>query len=92
MTYRIEYTPAALANLDCIPNADRKRIVKKIDLLATDPFPSGCKRLQGFSLYFRLRVGDYRVVYTFRRNVVTISITAIGHRKDIYRKLAKLLK
>ena len=92
MSYRIEYTPAAVAHLDRIPQADRKRIIRKIDLLADDPFPSGGKKLKGFSGIHRIRVGDYRVVYTVRRSVITVTIAAVGHRGDIYKKIAQLLK
>ncbi len=92
MSYRIEYTPAAIAHLDRITQADRKRIVRKIDLLADDPVPSGSKTLKGFTGFHRIRVGDYRVVYTVRRSVITVTVAAVGHRSDIYEKIVRLLQ
>lgn len=92
MSYRIEYAPAAIAHLDRITQADRKRIIHKIDLLAENPTPSGSKSLKGFSGFHRIRIGDYRVVYAIRRNVITVTIAAVGHRSDIYKRIASLLK
>ncbi len=90
--YRIEYTSAAIAHLDRITQTDRKRIVRKIDLLANDPVPSGSKALKGFAGFHRIRVGDYRVVYVVRRRVITVTVAAVGHRSDIYAKIARLYK
>lgn len=92
MNYRIDYTSTALDHLDRITHAERKRIVKKIEILADNPFPSGSKLLKGFSGFYRIRVGDYRVIYSVQRNVITITIAAIGHRGDIYKKIITLLK
>lgn len=92
MSYQIEYTSTAIRQLDRVTQADRRRIIKKIDLLANDPIPSESKTLKGFAGFHRLRVGDYRVVYTVRRNIITVTIAAVGHRGDIYKKLSKLLK
>lgn len=92
MDYRIEYRPAAIAHLDRITPAERKRILLKIGLLASDPVPSGSKALTGFPGFRRIRVGDYRVIYTIRRNVITVTIAAVGHRSDVYKKISQLLK
>lgn len=91
MVYRIEYTPTAIAHLDRITQADRVRIIKKIELLTNNPIPIGSKPLRGFAGFHRLRVGDYRVIYTVRHAVITITVAAVGHQR-IYKKIAALLK
>jgi len=92
MIYRIEYTPTAVKHLDRITQADRIRIIKKIDLLAKNPFLPGSKVLKGFDGFYRIRVGDYRVIYAVRRSVITVTIVAIGQRGDIYKRISTLLK
>ena len=59
------------------------RIVKAINDLANNPRPNGYKKLTGRSGY-RIRIGDYRVIYNIEDNILTIFIIEIGHRKDIY--------
>lgn len=92
MSYRIEYSPRAIMQLDRIPQADRARIVKKIAKLADNPHPPGSLSLKGYPHLSRIRIGDYRAIYTINKMVITVSIAAVGHRKDIYRRLNDLLK
>jgi mRNA interferase RelE/StbE len=85
MSYRIEYEPEAVADLKRLPSDVRQRIVKKIIWLAENfdqiqPMPLTAD-LAGF---FKLRVGDYRVIYEFERSVRIITIDRVGHRRDIY--------
>ena len=84
MTYRVEYRSPARRQLRRLDAAVQMRIVAVVEKLATDPYPSGCRKLQGRPGY-RLRVGDYRIVYDIHHRVVTVEIIDIGHRKDIYR-------
>lgn len=62
----------------------RSRILRSIDGLAGTPRPPGCKKLKGFDAY-RIRVGDYRVVYEIHDNVLVVLVVRIGHRREIYR-------
>ena len=56
--------------------------------LSQDPRPDGCKKLKGKnSTYFRVRVGNYRIIYTVDDGVLLIVVVAVGHRKEIYKKL-----
>lgn len=85
MAYTVEYDPAAIADLKRLPNSIRKRIVAKIDWLAANfeqiqPLPLNAN-LAGF---FKLRVGDYRVVYECDRTLRILTIDRVGHRRDIY--------
>lgn len=67
-----------------IPKPDQLRIVGVIDLLGDNPLPPKALKLRGREGY-RIRVGDYRILYTFDGKVMTVLIIKIGHRKDVYR-------
>jgi mRNA interferase RelE/StbE len=81
--YRIELRPAALKALRKIDPNDRKRIQGAIALLGEDPRPPGAKALQGRA-GLRVRVGDYRIVYTIDDGVLLIVVVTVGHRRDVY--------
>lgn len=87
MTYKITILPAALWQLADLPKLDQKRIREKIDRLAENPRPPGVKRLQGQRDYWRIRVGDYRIVYLIEDERLQILVIRIGHRREIYRAL-----
>jgi mRNA interferase RelE/StbE len=78
--------PAARRELEALDTAVRRRIDRKILLLASDPRPSGSKRLQGNDL-MRVRVGDYRIVYTVRHERLVVLIVRVAHRSRVYRGL-----
>ncbi len=84
MRYSIEFVPSAVKALAKLESLTRKRIQTAIDKLATDPFPPGVKKLQGDDAY-RIRVGDYRVIYDVQRGRLTVLVIRIGHRREIYR-------
>ena len=67
-----------------IPKPDQLRIVGVIDLLGDNPLPPKALKLRGREGY-RIRVGDYRILYTFDGKVMAVLIIKIGHRKDVYR-------
>ena len=67
-----------------IPKPDQLRIVGVIDLLGDNPLPPKALKLRGREGY-RIRVGDYRILYTFDGKVMTVLLIKIGHRKDVYR-------
>lgn len=83
-TYRIELRPAAIRALRRIDPQDRGRIQGAIALLGTDPRPPGAKALHGRP-GLRVRVGDYRIVYTVHDDVLLIVVVTLGHRRDVYR-------
>jgi mRNA interferase RelE/StbE len=86
LTFAIEMLPAARRELEALDTAVRRRIDHKILFLATDPRPSGSKRLQGNDL-MRVRVGDYRIVYTVRHERLVVLIVRVAHRSRVYRGL-----
>ena len=86
-TYTVTILPSALHQLAEIPRPDQKRIKERIDRLATDPRPPGAKKLQGEADLFRLRSGNYRVVYSIEDVRMMVLVIRIGHRRDVYRGL-----
>ena len=84
MTYRIELRPAAVRALRTVHPRDRRRIQGAVRLLAEDPRPPGARKLHGRDGY-RVRVGDYRILYTIRDEVLLVVVVTLGHRSDVYR-------
>ena len=89
MLYGFAYTPQALAYLKTIQAKLRKQIIKKVQALATNPLPHNSRvvqnRMDGEHVVHRIRSGDYRVLYSIRKNLGQIVILDIDHRKDVYR-------
>ena len=83
-TYDIEFRPAALRELRKIDRSTQPRIRGAIALLAQDPRPPASRQLRGRDGY-RLRVGDYRIIYTIDDGVLLIVVVTIGHRREVYR-------
>lgn len=84
MSYRIEVRPAALRALRKVHPDDRKRIQGAIALLGQDPRPPGATSLRGRD-GMRVRIGDYRIIYTVQDDVLLVVVVTLGHRKEIYR-------
>ncbi len=85
MTYTVEVTARAERELSALPADDQRRIAKKIDSLATTPRPVGCKKLAGPDGFYRIRIGDFRVVYGIEDRKLRVLIIRVGNRRDIYR-------
>ena len=83
-TYSIIFAQSAEKELLRLPRSVSDKIFQKVELLANNPRPSGCKKIVGSLNSFRIRVGDYRVVYSVFDDTLTIDIIKIGHRKDVY--------
>jgi mRNA interferase RelE/StbE len=81
--YRIEVRPAAVRALRKVDPRMRERIQGAIALLATDPRPPASRQLKGRPGR-RVRVGDYRIIYTIQDNVLLIVVVAVGHRREVY--------
>lgn len=84
-SYTILFEARARRHLARIDPVVRRRIAKAIDALTANPRPHGCKPLQGMPDMLRIRVGDYRVVYTIATDTRVIDVIDVDHRKDIYR-------
>lgn len=87
-SYSLVIKKSAAKELEGVPGKkDRQRIVDRIQSLAASPRPPGVEKLSGAAEKYRIRQGDYRVVYEIHDKVLAVSIVKIGHRKDIYRRL-----
>ena len=86
-SYKILIRRSAADELGRIPKKDMRRMVERIRLLASDPRPSGREKLSAQERY-RIRQGDYRIVYSIDDETQAIVIVKIGHRSDIYRRQA----
>ena len=81
--YQVFLSNHAIKSLNKLPIERIKEVVQKIEDLKSEPRPNNCKKLKGREGY-RIRVGNYRVIYTINDNQLIIQIIAIGHRKNIY--------
>ena len=84
MAYRVILKRPAEKELDALQANIRERITKRLLALEENPRPSGIKKLQGEESY-RLRVGDYRVLYSVDDQLKRVVILAVGHRREVYR-------
>jgi mRNA interferase RelE/StbE len=82
--YQISISKPAQKQLDKLQDSTADRIIDAIYDLADEPRPSGCKKLKGREGY-RIRVGDYRIIYEVFDHVLVIEVVSLGHRKDIYK-------
>ncbi|MDY0081450.1 MAG: type II toxin-antitoxin system RelE/ParE family toxin [Ignavibacteriaceae bacterium] len=83
--YKIEILSSADKNLRRINSKDREKIALGISKLSNNPRPHGSKKLKG-SEFYRLRIGDYRVIYLIKDNRLIVVVVRIGHRREIYRQ------
>jgi len=81
--YQVRITKTAQKQLDKIPSQIATRLFDLIQSLATNPRPNGCKKLKGRD-GFRIRKGDFRIIYDVIDNLLIVEVIAIGDRKDIY--------
>lgn len=83
-SYNVEIKRSAAKELEHLPPKDRTRIIARIRALATDPRPAGCEKLSGQDRY-RLRQGNYRILYEIDDTVVLVVVVRIAHRREVYR-------
>jgi mRNA interferase RelE/StbE len=83
--YRVELKPSAERDLNALQRRDRVRVARRIDALAADPRPSGVEELKGAQNLWRVRTGDYRIIFAIQDDVLVVLVIRIGHRRDVYR-------
>lgn len=83
--YRLSLSRSAQKQLMALPDNIVEKISAKIDLLESHPFPAGCKKLTGSDDTWRIRIGDYRVIYSVNQKDKSIDVSAVRHRKDAHR-------
>jgi mRNA interferase RelE/StbE len=84
MTYRVEVSRRAAKAVTSLDKPLRRKILAAIDALSGDPRPAGVKKLADQQAW-RIRVGDYRIIYEIHDQVLLIIVIDIGHRREIYR-------
>ena len=82
--YAIEIKPSARRELENLSDRLIARLAPKIEGLAANPRPSACRKLRGYKDLWRIRIGDYRVVYIIDDDRKMVSVTRIAHRRDVY--------
>ena len=83
--YTVEVSRRAIRSIAALPRKEEQRVRAAIELLADEPRPPGCVALTGEQSVYRVRVGDYRIVYEIFDTRLVILITRVGHRRDVYR-------
>jgi mRNA interferase RelE/StbE len=87
MSYTLEFRPSARKAIDALPNDVFRRMKLKIDALATRPRPPQCVKLTGHPSLYRLRVGNWRIIYAVDDDRRFITVTIVAHRRESYRGL-----
>ncbi|MDG4476958.1 type II toxin-antitoxin system RelE family toxin [Thiovibrio frasassiensis] len=82
--YNLFFKDSVRKDLDSIPKNDLRRIIEGIESLAANPRPLGCEKLSGQEKY-RLRQGNYRIIYSIQDTQLTVWVVKVGHRREVYR-------
>ena len=82
-SYNLLIRRSAAKEIEALPPKDRRRVVEKIQALADNPRPPGCEKLSGADKY-RLRQGDYRILYEIPDRDLIVTVVKVGHRRDVY--------
>ncbi|MBD3809103.1 MAG: type II toxin-antitoxin system RelE/ParE family toxin [Sulfuricurvum sp.] len=85
-SYKIEIKKSAAKEIENLPSVILKRVVSHIQELGSNPRPMGCRKLSGDEKY-RIRVGDYRILYEIEDEIVMVYVVKVAHRKEVYRML-----
>jgi mRNA interferase RelE/StbE len=83
--YELIIKPSAEKEMDRLPARFRQHVVAALEGLRDDPRPPGCAKLHGTNDLWRIRVGQYRVVYAIQDDALVVLVVRVAHRKDIYR-------
>lgn len=84
MSYKVTIKKSAQKEIKALPKNVIKRVLVKIKQLADEPRPSGCRKIVGTEDTWRIRVGNYRIIYNVFDDVLLIEVIAVKHRKDAY--------
>ncbi|MEO0537068.1 MAG: type II toxin-antitoxin system RelE/ParE family toxin [Cyanobacteria bacterium P01_A01_bin.123] len=84
MTYQVVFKPAAQRQLKKLTPVVQKRLIELIESLTDEPRPPNCKKLKGRLDQYRLRSGDYRIIYSINDTTLIVKVIKLGHRRDIY--------
>jgi len=83
--YRVEFVPSAARAFRTFGRAVQRRLAKRIDALAYEPRPPGVEKLRGTKSRYRVRTGDYGIIYEVEDDLLLVLVVRIGHRREVYR-------
>ena len=91
MSYQVTFDPGAAREFAKLPQTHKRQLADVIDQLAEDPRPIGSKKLVNADAY-KVRVGDYRIVYAIRDAALIVLVVKVGHRRDVYKDIDAIRK
>ena len=83
--YKVSIKNSALKEIQRIPKDFRIKIIETIDSLANNPRPNGARKLENFKNSYRVRVGQYRIIYEIEDRWLIVEVVKVGNRKEVYR-------
>ena len=86
-SYQIKWKNSAKKELKSLAKEMIPKIIKTVESLAENPYPTGIKKMVGSNNTYRIRVGEYRIIYNIESNLLIIEIIKIGHRQGVYKKI-----
>jgi mRNA interferase RelE/StbE len=89
LAYSVHLAPAAERQLKALEKPVRARIVRRLRKLEETPRPQGVEKLSGPDDLYRIREGEYRIIYTIKDKALIVLVVKVGHRKDVYRGLSQ---
>jgi mRNA interferase RelE/StbE len=92
MAYRLDFTTAAIRDLKRLPKDIRADVAAAIDGLTDDPRPAGFDKIEGSDDVYRIRRGDYRLLYQINDDALTVLVVRARHRREVYKHISDLLK
>jgi mRNA interferase RelE/StbE len=87
--HRVEFKPSAAESFRSLDRSIQRRFSAKLESLKQNPRPPNARKLQGENDLYRIRTGDYRLIYQVQDQILLILVLAVGNRKDIYRMLTR---
>jgi mRNA interferase RelE/StbE len=84
--YTVQLAPAAKRQLRKLDRSIQERVVRRLEKLEKDSRPPGVEKMEGEEGTYRIRMGEYRIVYEIRDKVLVVLVLKVGHRREIYRR------
>ena len=86
MSYTVQLAPAAKRQLRKLDRSIQDRVVRRLEKLEKDPRPPRVEKMEGDESTYRIRMGEYRIVYEIRDKVLVVLVLKVGHRREVYRR------
>jgi mRNA interferase RelE/StbE len=85
VVYQVEIAPAAQRQIRKLTTDVQQKIIQRLEALAVDPYPAGVVKMRGEQSLYRVRLGDYRIIYEIQDEELLILVLKVGHRRDVYK-------